>query len=153
MHSESVHDRVVELVEPFLEGMGLELVRLEYRSGGKGHIGIYIDKPGGITLEDCERVSRGISDLLDAYDPVPHSYVLEVSSPGVERPLHKRRDYERFRGEPVKVITVNPVDGSKKINGVIDAVSEDMVVLRMDDGSLVQIAFDNINKAHLRFTP
>lgn len=153
MDQDAVHENIVKLVEPFLEGLGMELVHLEYRPARKGYLCIYIDKPGGVTLEDCETASRGVSELLDAYDPVPHSYVLEVSSPGVERPLVKRRDYERFRGEPVKVATINPIEGSRKFTGILETVEDDDIVLRLNDGSLLTVTLENISKAHLRFMP
>jgi ribosome maturation factor RimP len=143
---------VTGLVEPILEARGLELVHLEFRAGGKGHLCIYIDKPGGVTLADCEAASRDVSDLLDAYDPVPHSYVLEVSSPGVERPLHKESDFRRFQGETVKIQTVEPVDGRKKFNGTLHEVRNGAVVMLLENGEHVEIPFSRITKAHLWFS-
>ncbi|NLY39001.1 MAG: ribosome maturation factor RimP [Firmicutes bacterium] len=153
MKDKSVQKIVTELIEPYLEALGMELVHLEYRAGNRGSLTIYIDKPGGVTIGDCEKASKGISDLLDAYDPIPHRYMLEVSSPGVERPLVKRRDFERFLGEPVKISTIEPIDGAKKFTGMLAAVKGDFIELRMEDGQNIEVAFDNINKAHLRFTP
>jgi len=85
---------------------------LDYHAGRKGHLCLYIDKPGGVTISDCEALSRDLSDLLDAYDPIPQSYILEVSSPGVERPLTRESDFQRFQGEMVKVYT--PGAGCRK---------------------------------------
>ena len=153
MEGKSVQEKIKKLIEPFLEGLGMELVHLEYRAGNKGFLTVYIDKPGGVTLGDCEKASKGISDLLDAYDPIPHRYMLEVSSPGVERPLVKRRDFERFLGEPVKISTIDPIGGAKKFSGMLEAVKNDAIELRMEDGQSIEVAFNNINKAHLRFTP
>lgn len=152
MHgSEEIRARVAGLVEPLLEGRGLELVHLEYRGGRKGHLCLYIDKPGGITLDDCATVSKEISELLDAYDPVPHSFILEVSSPGVERPLTGVNDYRRYLGEKVKVYTGEPVEGRKKFSGTLAEVRDGSLVILLENEARVEIPFELINKAHLWF--
>lgn len=152
MSQDEVRERVVKLVEPFLEKQGLELVHLDYKTGRKGHLCLYIDKPGGVTLADCETVSRDVSDLLDAYDPIPNRYILEVSSPGVERPLTKESDFRRFQGEMVKVYTGEPVEGMKKINGKLHEVRNGCIVMLLEKGDQVEIPFSQITKAHLWFT-
>ena len=149
MNYDKVREKVISLVEPHLEKQGLELVSLDYRSGRRAHLCLYIDKPGGVTLEDCEAVSHTVSDLLDAYDPIPQSYILEVSSPGVERPLTREKDFERFQGEAVKVYTDQPVDGKKKFNGTLDGIKDRCVALNLEEGGQVEIPLDKINKAHL----
>ncbi len=153
MHQKDIKAQVLDLVEPYLEQQGVELVHLEYRSGRRAHLCFYIDKPGGVTLDDCEAVSRAISDLLDAYDPIPQSYILEVSSPGVERPLTRKKDFERFRGEPVKVQTDEPIDGRRKFSGILEGMLDSCVAVRLEEGNLVKIPLDKINKAHLRYNP
>lgn len=154
MSQDEVREKVTRLVEPLLEGCGLELVHLEYRAGRKGHICLYIDKPGGgVTLGDCESVSRDVSGLLDAYNPVPHSYILEVSSPGVDRPLTKESDFRRFQGETVKVSTAEPISGRKKFNGTLKEVKDGSIVMLLDNGERVEIPFSQISKAHLWFCP
>ena len=105
MSREELKAKLVRLVQPIIEEHGMELVRLDYNAGRKGHLCIYIDKPNGVTIADCEAVSRDISGLLDAYDPIPQSYILEVSSPGVERSLTRERDFRRFEGKMVKIYT------------------------------------------------
>lgn len=151
MGFEEVRAKVIEILEPFLEKQGLELVHLEYRSGGRGHLCCYIDKPGGVTLVDCEAASRGISDLLDAYDPIPQSFILEVSSPGVERPLIREKDFERFRGEAVKVHTDELIDGRRNFKGILEGIQESRVALLLEEGVRVEIPLEYINKAHLLF--
>lgn len=149
MGFEEIRSKVVCIVEPHLEKQGLELVHLEYRSGRRAHLCFYIDKPGGVTLVDCESASRSISDLLDTHDPIPQSYVLEVSSPGVERPLTKEQDFERFRGEVVKVYTDEPLDGRKKFNGTLEGVKNSCVAVQLEEGGRIEIPLEIINKAHL----
>jgi ribosome maturation factor RimP len=151
MSFEEVRTKVIGLVEPFLEKQGLELVHLEYRSGGRGHLCFYIDKPGGVTLDDCEAASRCISDLLDTYDPISRSYILEVSSPGVERPLTREKDYERFRGEAVQVQTADLIDGRRKFKGILEGISDSRVALMLEEGVRIEIPLGLINKAHLMF--
>jgi len=149
MGSEELRAKVIGLVEPHLEKLGLELVNLDYRSGRRAHLCLYIDKPGGVTLDDCETVSRLISDLLDAYDPIPRSYTLEVSSPGVERPLTKEKDFDRFQGEAVKIYTSELFGGRKKFNGILEGVRDSCVAIKLEEGERVEIPLDKINKAHL----
>jgi ribosome maturation factor RimP len=149
MSQEAMHDQIISLVEPFLEEQGLELVHLDYRPGRKGHLCLYIDKPGGVTLDDCERASRGVSDLLDAYDPLVNSYVLEVSSPGVERPLSKEKDFERFKGQKAKINTEEPIEGRKRFSGTLGGLQDGLLVMLLEDGSQVHIPLANIHKAHL----
>lgn len=153
MSRDKMKEKLHRLVEPVIEEHGLELVRLDYNAGRKGHLCLYIDKPGGVTIADCETVSRDLSDLLDAYDPIPNSYILEVSSPGVERPLTRESDFQRFRGEMVKAYTLEPVAGKKNFGGKLTASGEGFIELLPDSGEPVRIPLDKINKAHLWFQP
>ncbi len=143
--------KLLDLVQPLVEERGMELVRLDYSSGRKGHLCIYIDKPGGVTLDDCEKVSRDISGLLDAYDPIPQSYILEVSSPGVERSLNGEKDFVKLQGEMVKIYTREPVAGKKYFGGEIIGAGEGFVELRPEKGETVRIPLEQIKKAHLWF--
>ncbi len=153
MTREEIEQKVISLVEPVLQGHSLELVDLEYRAGRKGYLCIYIDKPGGATIGDCEKVSREISDLLDLYDPIPHHYVLEVSTPGVERPLRKPEDFRRFTGEAVKVYTGHPVNGSSIFIGLLTQTGEEAIRLTLEDENEIEIEFDQIARAHLWYRP
>lgn len=124
---------VEEMSAPVVEALGLELVDVEFvKEGGNWILRVYIDSPGGITHNDCEAVSRRLDVLLDEKDPVPYSYLLEVSSPGIARPLKKKRDFERFDGHKVQVTTFAPIDGSKKFIGKLGGVEGDRVIVEQD---------------------
>ena len=153
MFIDQMKEKLIRLVQPLAEEQGLELVRLEYSAGKKGHLAVYIDKPGGVNISDCESLSRSLSGLLDAYDPIPQSYVLEVSSPGLERPLAGQGDFKRYQGEMVKIYTSEPVAGKKNFGGELIRAEEDTVELLTEKGETVRIALDQIKKAHLWFRP
>ncbi|RPI27598.1 MAG: ribosome maturation factor RimP [Acidobacteria bacterium] len=145
----NVADRVERLIHDAVEAEGYELVHVEYLPLGAGSIlRLYIDQPGGVTLDDCQRVSRHVSVLLDVEDIIPHQYVLEVSSPGIERPLFKEVDYTRFAGREVRVTTNGKIEGRKNFVGLLRGIKEGVVELE-SDGDLYRIPFDRIRKAHL----
>lgn len=125
-------EQLIELLEPPLEALGYELVDLESRTGQDGLLRIYIDSESGIDLEDCERVSRQISAVLDVEDPMPSRYALEVSSPGLDRPLRKREHFERHRDEIVKVRLDRARDGRRNFKGRLVSVSDDEIVVEVD---------------------
>jgi ribosome maturation factor RimP len=146
--------KIVELVEeiitPCVQESGLELVDVEFvREGGSWYLRIYIDKPGGIGIEDCGQLSQKIDRLLDEKDPIPQSYHLEVSSPGIERPLKKISDYNRFAGELAVITTFVPFDGKKKITGRITAARGDDIVID-SDGKELSIPFRQVASARLK---
>lgn len=153
MNRKDTADKLRELIEPLLTGLSLELVDLKYRSGPKGHLCLYVDKPGGATLGDCEQVSREVSSLLDAYDPIPHHYVLEVSTPGIERPLKKPEDFRRFSGEAVKIYLDTPEGGRKQLRGVLRGTRNGMVLLDLEDGGTAALPLEQISRAHLWYRP
>lgn len=142
--------RVEGLLDPILKGEGLELVEVEFRRERAGWVlRIYIDRRGGgVTLGDCVRVSRELGELLDVEDFIPYSYHLEVSSPGVNRPLRKPEDFERFKGEWARLRLTEPVEGRKNIRGRIMGCEEDRVLL-FCEGKLFEVPFDRISKANL----
>ena len=110
----SVTESIEELVTPITEENRLELVDVEYKKEGKNwFLRIFIDKEGGVTVDDCTRVSREIEDLIDVEEVVPTSYVLEVSSPGLDRPLKKEKDFLRFKGKRAQVTTYTPIHEQK----------------------------------------
>jgi ribosome maturation factor RimP len=138
-----------DLLDPLCEAEGMELVHLEcQREAGGRILRLYIDKPGGVTLDDCIHISRQSSDMLDIYleDTVPFN--LEVSSPGQNRPLGKKRDFDRFKGNRVNIRTTPSVGGKKKINGVLLGISEDVVKVSIDD-KIVAIPYHEILTARL----
>lgn len=139
-----------ELLAPTIADLGLELVGIEFSPNGGGSLlRVYIDEPErGVTIEDCERASREISALLDVNDPVSGRYTLEVSSPGLERPLFTLEHFARFVGEPAKVVVNLPLNGRRRFQGRILAVEDDRVVVEQD-GAPVAIAHANIAKAQL----
>ena len=144
-----LRDRLQALIEPALDAMGYELVLLEYSPGIKtGSLRLFIDAVAGIDLGDCEKVSREIAALLDVEDPIDKAYQLEVSSPGLDRPLTKTEHYQRFVGEKVRVQTLIPINGRKKFMGPLLGL-EGRVVLLKQDAETVRIPLADIEKAKL----
>ncbi len=141
---------VVERISaPVVESLGMELVDVEYvKEGGRRILRVYIDKPGGVSHEDCEVVSKRLDVLLDREDPIPQSYYLEVSSPGIERPLKKMRDFQRFTGHMVRVTTFAALEGRKKFTGRLAGVEEGTLVLEQK-GNTITIPMDRIASARL----
>ena len=150
---ESYEQRTEELLIPILTKYEFELVDVEYvKEAGTWYLRAYIDKPGGIAINDCEVVSRELSDLLDKKDFIDDSYILEVSSPGLGRPLKKEKDFKRSLGEQVEVRLYRAVDRQKEFTGALAAYDEDTVTLRFEDGTetsfekkdiaLIRLAFD-----------
>ena len=138
------------LIEPVVEGLGYEVVDIEYKPHPtNGLLRIYIDQPEGIQLEDCEVVSRQISSLLDVEDPIPGQFNLEISSPGMDRPLRKVQDFERFKGEVVKIkLSVPTIEGQRNFTGKLMGIENDEVILEMD-GETHYLPLDSIDKARL----
>lgn len=130
MSKTKVEDVVYELSKPVVDRHNFELVEVEYKKeGGEWYLRIYIDKEGGITIDDCQAVSEEVSDLLDQADPIENSYIFEVSSPGIDRPLKTERDFEKAMGRLVEVKLFAPQDGKKVIEGDLAGFSEDSVEL------------------------
>ncbi|MCM1282172.1 MAG: ribosome maturation factor RimP [Roseburia sp.] len=122
------------LITPILDRMDFELVDAEYvKEGGTYYLRAYIDKEGGITVNDCEAVAREMNDILDAEDFIPDSYVFEVSSPGLGRPLKKEKDYLRNMEKEVEIRTYRPIEGSKEFYGILKACDKESVTIA-DDG-------------------
>jgi ribosome maturation factor RimP len=145
-----LQERLTILLEPALEALGYELILLELQSGrGSSLLRLYIDSPGGVTLKDCTRVSREVSSVMDVEDPIQGAYQLEVSSPGLDRPLVKIAHFERFMGEQAKVQLLAPSSsGRRRFVGAICAVNERAVVLDTADGR-VELEFSEIERARL----
>lgn len=122
-----------DLLEPGVRALGFELVDIEYaRFGGSNVLRVYIDHPDGITVDHCATVSRQVSAALDVEDPIPEAYVLEVSSPGLDRPLVKRADFERYAGETIKVRMLEAVAGRKNFKGTLVGLEGDAVLVEVD---------------------
>jgi ribosome maturation factor RimP len=142
--------RITELAEQVAASMGMEVVLVEIKSSGNQTIlRTYIDRPAGISLDDCERFSKRFSVLLDVEDWIPSRYILEVSSPGVNRPLIKEADFRRFYGKKARVRTRSPIEGQRNFKGQIVGVTETRLALDVAPGKQVEIALLDIEKASL----
>ena len=127
-----VTDTVAQLALPYVQAAGCTLWDVEYiKEAGEWYLRVYIDKEGGVSIEDCEAVSRPLSDKLDEADPIPGSYTFEVSSAGAERPLKRPSDFQRFLGHPVLVKTYKPKDGRKEFAGTLAGYDNGAVLLDM----------------------
>ncbi len=152
MGKKEIQQTVEKIVEPVLVENDYELVDIEFIKEGKNwFLRVYIDKSDGITLDDCQFVNRELSETLDQEDPIPQSYYLEVSSPGLERPLKKESDFERFKGSKIKVKTYILINKQKKFTGILQDCKDGLVQLQLDTGDNVSIPFDKIAKANLFF--
>jgi ribosome maturation factor RimP len=153
----AVIDRIKEIALPLLDSLGMELVELEYRKEGHGMVlRLYIDKPGGIMLDDCAAVSRELSELLDVEEVIDGNYNLEVSSPGLNRPLTKPADYERYAGRLVKIRTFEMLaddagNRRKTFLGELVGLADGIVSLKLVEGQSAAVPLDKIAKAHLEF--
>jgi len=147
--SETLRERLIALMEPVLGRLGYELVELEHTAGrASALVRLYIDRPEGVGLDDCERVSREISALLDVEDPIPTAYTLEVSSPGFDRVLRTRAHFARFIGSRVFVELAAPRAGRRRYTGILLSVDETAIVLEVDQQT-VEVSLDEIAKARL----
>ena len=145
-----VEQQVVDLIEPTVQAMGYELLGIEFLGQGQhSRLRLFIDKDAGITLEDCEQVSHQVSSLLDVEDPIRGQYSLEVSSPGLDRPLFKLAHFMRFVGQGVKLRLRQPQVGQRNFKGKIAAIEDAVLVLRMDDGAEVKVNVSDVEKANL----
>ena len=135
---EDYESKAEKLIMPILSENGFELCDMEYvKEAGSFYLRAYIDKEGGITIDDCELVSRAFSDILDKEDFIEDSYILEVSSPGLLRPLKKDRDFQRKMGEKVEIKTFAMTDGKKDFEGVLKAFDRETVTIETDEGDRI----------------
>jgi len=141
-------EALLTLLNGPVEGLGYELVDLDVSVGGKGMLRVYIDLPGGINLSDCERVSRALSNFLDVEDPIPGSYRLEVSSPGVDRRLRTAEHFRRFTGHEVKLELKVPQDGRRRLRGELTEAAAGAITVDVE-GARWQVSMDDIEMAKL----
>ena len=140
---------IEDMLKPVVEDLGYEWVGGEFRGGPSGLLRVYVDHPDGMTLDHCAEISNELSGVLDVEDPFPGAYRLEVSSPGVERPMFRTEDFARFVGHRVRLRLYKPVAKQKKFEGVIQGVEgEDITVLVDEVGELV-FRFEEVEKANL----
>jgi ribosome maturation factor RimP len=145
-----VMERVRTLLLPLFQAEGIELVDVEFRREGRGWVlRVYLDRPGGVTLDDCQRVSEQVGDLLDVEDLIDYPYTLEVSSPGLDRPLKTPEDFIRFTGRLVRLTTAAPIAGQRRFRGRLEGYREGQVILAQDHGPIFLIPYEAILKARL----
>ena len=144
--------RVRQLVEEVVESQGYELVDVEFKGAGKSSLlRIFIDKPAGISHEDCELVSEQVGTVLDVEDLIPFSYTLEVSSPGLDRKLFKEADYIRFAGKLAKIQTRIPLEHQRVFRGRLRGLQDGKILLELPKGDLLEIPLDVVAEARLEF--
>ncbi|WP_101843918.1 ribosome maturation factor RimP [Halobacillus sp. Marseille-P3879] len=145
-----------QLVEPILEQMNLELVEVEYKKEGKNwFLRVFIDKPGGVDIEECGQVSELLSEKLDETDPIEGAYFLEVSSPGAERPLKTPADFKKYEGEHIYVKLYEPMDGEKEFEGTLVSFENDVAAIEIRIKARrkkLEVPFNKIAKANLAVT-
>jgi ribosome maturation factor RimP len=153
MKREETISKITAIAEQAAAPAGIEIVEVELKGSGRSHLlRIYIDRPEGVTHADCELVSRGVSAVLDEEDPIPGSYELEVSSPGVERKLSKWQDWLRFAGKKVKVVLKEPLDHElKHFDGVISRTEDHSVTVELAGGKEVTFPVEQVDHANLKF--
>ncbi|QCX32276.1 ribosome maturation factor RimP [Caloramator sp. E03] len=137
MNVEYIEKLVHEISLPIANELGLEIVDVEFvREHNEWYLRVYIDKEGGVTIDDCTSLSRVLSNKLDEVDPIDFSYYLEVSSPGIERPLKKDRDFERNVGKKIKIKLFEPIEGKKTIEGTLLGLEEKNILISINDNIL-----------------
>lgn len=150
---EVYEEKTEKLIMPVIEQNQFELVDVEFvKEGSNWYLRLYVDKEGGITIDDCELVSRAMSDILDREDYIEESYILEVSSPGLGRPLKKDKDFVRSIGSEVEIRLYKPLEKQKEFTGILKSFDKEQVVIELEDGSeksflrsdiaLIRLAFD-----------
>lgn len=147
--SESYEAKTEQLIQPLIDANNFELVDVEFvKEGSDWYLRVYIDKDGGITVDDCELISRAFNEILDREDYISEQYIFEVSSPGLMRPLKKEKDYKRSVGKLIDIKLYKPFDKCKEFTGVLDSYDKDTVTIKMDDDT--QKTFDRSNLAMIR---
>lgn len=146
-----IEDMIWKMAEPLVAENGLELIDVEYvKEGAEWYLRLFLDKDDeyGVDLDDCELISRKFSDVLEEKDPITQAYRLEVSSPGIERPLKRTKDFLRFAGEKVQIKTFSEVEGRKQFIGILGETTEETVTMDVD-GIVITIPRKQISKANL----
>jgi ribosome maturation factor RimP len=151
MVQKKVTEFVSELALPLAGQLSLDLVDVEYKKeGGSWYLRVFIDKEGGVTLDDCQALSQKLDSVLDSHDPIQHAYILEVSSPGIERPLKSIEDFKRYRGSLAEVTTFEPQEGKRKHTGYLADLAESTLILRdQKKNKNILINMQNVASAHL----
>ena len=145
----SIEATIEELVQPIIDSNNFELVDIEYvKEAGEYYLRIFVDKEGGISLNECEVVSRALSEILDVKDPIKDNYYLEVSSPGLDRPLKKDKDFVKYQGRDVEIKLYKPLNGSKQLEAELVGLTEDKKIKVIIDNE--EVEFDKKDVALIR---
>jgi ribosome maturation factor RimP len=148
--------RLADIIQPVIEGLGFELVRIRLMGGATRTLQIMADKPdGGIEVDHCGDISTAISAVLDVEDPIEENYVLEVSSPGIDRPLTRLKDFEMWKGWEARIETTELIDGRRRFKGTLAGVEGDEVLIALDEGKepvIIGLQFDWLSDAKLILT-
>ena len=148
MKNDALVTQIYEMVKPIADELNYEIYHVEYvKENGEYYLRIYIEKEGGITLSDCEALSRRVSYLMDEKDPIPEAYFLEVSSPGLNRTLFTEAHYKRFVGREVMVKLAKAIDGKKSVKGILKEVNEENIIIEAD--TLISIPKEKIKSANI----
>ncbi|NLD50116.1 MAG: ribosome maturation factor RimP [Clostridiaceae bacterium] len=146
MAKKTIEETVTDLVLPIVSKNSFELVDVEFlKEGTNWYLRIYIDKPGGITIDDCQLVSEETSDKLDEVDPIKQSYFLEVSSPGLDRPLKKESDFEKFKGELVEVKVFKPIEGKKIFEGELLGIIDNKIAIKINQKESMEFEKEQVS--------
>ncbi len=150
MPKENIRDLVFNLAEPVVEENGLELVDVEFvKEGANWYLRVFLDKDTGVELDDCEKISRILSDLLDKEDPIAQAFFLEVSSPGLDRPIKKEKDFQKYFGQKVIVHTYSPFEGKKLHQGQLGSYHQEHLKLTVDNDKNIEIPWNIISQVKL----
>jgi ribosome maturation factor RimP len=150
VETKTVEERVAPLAARIAAREGCEFVHCEYvHDGGRWYLRLFIDRPEGVSIKECTAVSRQMSAVLDVEDFIPHAYHLEVSSPGLDRPLTRPEDYQRFAGAPVRIQTSTPVGGRRRFRGTLEKLEQEVVTVADEAGQRFDIPLELVRKARL----
>ena len=145
-----IKDQIKDVIQPTIEGMGYILWGIEFKHvGRKSFLTVYIDKDGGVSIEDCSDVSRQISSVLDVEDLISYAYDLEVSSPGLDRLFFNIEQFKQYINEKIDIELNMPMDNHRKFKGLLVAVADNIVTVKLDDDTSLDIMYPNIKKARL----
>ena len=150
MKVDSLLEKIYQLVRPIADELNYEIYHIEYvKENGEYYLRIYIDKEGGITLTDCEKLSRRVSEIMDEEDPIPVAYFLEVSSPGLNRGLFTDDHYKKQIGKEVLIRFVKSFEGKKSVKGILKEVNEESIIVEYENEKVLNIPKDKIKSANL----
>ncbi len=140
-----------KMIEPVIAAEGMELLEVEFQKESNGYVlRVFIDHEDGVTIEDCSRISYILGDFLDVVDPIHHPYHLEVSSPGLDRPLSKPSHFVKYKGSIIRVKTIDPIGKRKNFKGLLIESTDSLITLKCDE-TIFEIPYDNIEKARLAY--